>query len=245
MASSPTKVFFILIIIIFLLAIADFIGLTRPVRGRIERITNSISRFLYRSQVQLWVKDESENLSLLSAEMARLSFRVSQLDKENEALRKQLGVKSLDEKKLIMAHPVGRQRYLILDKGEKDGVGKDMTVVSGDVLVGKIVSLTDRTSSVLLTTDPESKIPVWTKDLTYGVVKGTFGRAMVLDEVLQSEILSEGDIVATTGELSYQQNMLVGKVVNIQPEVREIFKKAEIEPLIDVFKLTTVFIVVP
>ena len=252
MSRVPVKLFILLVCLTAIFYLGDRTGLLKPVRGGVEYIVRPVSFVFYQGMNRLdsllyplvhpWVRDQElrllrEKVRSLATTSAALSF----LEKENDALKKQLGVKDHINYSLILAHPIGYERYLVLDRGEHDGIALGETVVSSDILIGKIVKLTPKMAWVQLVSDPQSSIPVWTRQLTRGVAKGEFGKAMVLDRVLQNDPLTVGEILSTTGEEGYEQNIVVGTIGSIKSEPRDVFKSATIDRLIDLGKLTTVF----
>jgi rod shape-determining protein MreC len=109
--------------------------------------------------------------------------QIARLQRENAALRARAGAASADrvlEKQLdALLGAAGRGRYEVvparvvaldadrgfswsvaIDVGTGDGVRRDMTVVNGDGLVGRVVSAGPHTATVLLAVDPISSVGV-------------------------------------------------------------------------------------
>ncbi len=256
MIRSPVKLFSLLLVVGMSLWIFETRGILSPFRGMMEIVTVPVMEGVYSVTRGIgssispvfspWRNSrETESLRSQLTNQQVLESKLSMLEKENEALRDELKVEKKYTPHMLMAHPIARERYLVIDRGEKDGVVAGVAVVSGDVLVGKVERTTTHTASVLLPTDPGSLVPVWTTRLTKGVVKGEFGNTMTLDQVLGRDSLDEAEIVLTTGESGYPQNIVVGKVGKIVSESRDPFKHAALEPLLDIDKITTVFVLLP
>jgi len=76
-----------------------------------------------------------------------------------------------------------------------------------------------------------------------GILTGHSG-SLLLDKVLQAEDIREGDLVTTSGEDDWLPDLLIGQIEEVLAEPAEIYKKAQVSPLIDYRKLRTVFIVI-
>lgn len=177
------------------------------------------------------------------AELTVDSERMAALEKENVALRDQINATNPKTYTLIPARTIGFDRYLFIDRGEVDGVGVGMTVLSREILVGVVVASTPRTSKVLLPTDPDSKIPVKTaRTGAKGILFGQFGSSVIMDKVVQSEELRLHDTVVTSGESNLPNGFVVGTIEKVERQETELFQKAEVKPLLNYARLEHVFV---
>lgn len=248
-------IFLFLVLISLILILAGNLGLLRPVRRTVEMVTVASKTTVYR----IW-QGAQENFSYLTSwksgaqkiaglekqvrELQDLTVRIKVLEEENKALRKQLEATLPPSLKFLPAKTIGETRYLTIDKGEEDGVRSGMMVISENILVGKVVLVTPKTSQILLPIDPDSKIPSRTiKTNARGLVIGEFGTKVILDKVLQGEILAEDDLVVTTGEGGYVRDLLIGKVERVEKSEVQPFQKGRIAPLLDYGKLVNVFVI--
>ena len=252
MTKTPITLFIILLCISIGLYLADSSGWLSPVRSIVEKGTAPVGRFLYqivqkphevvRSSVQFGGQARIDELEKKLRQLSVDYSRLTTLEKENDSLKKQLDlIESLPYAR-IQAHPIARERSLVIDVGEREGVQVGDSVIFEDVLVGKISEVHAHISTVLMTTDPESAVSVQTPSLTRGVIKGAFGQSMVLENVSQNDELSEGDILVTTGEGEYIQNITVARVGAVDKEPRDIFKQAQVEALFDVNTIDIVYV---
>lgn len=247
--------FLFLVSISLILFLAENVGLIRPIRGVVERITIPLRTGLYRT----WqgVSSSLSSLTILSSgpkkiaelenqarELASLKVKLFTLEEENKALRRQLEAPLSPTLKFLPAKTIGLTRFLTIDKGEEDGVKVGMTVLSENILVGKIASVTAKTAQVVLPTDPDSKIPVRTlKTNARGLIVGEFGTKAVLDKVLQSERLEQGDLVITTGEGEFLKDLLVAKISKVSKNEVEPFQTADVLPFLEYGRLENVFLI--
>lgn len=191
--------------------------------------------------------------------------------KENQALKKQLAEmlienaklrKNLAEKQILIdqtlglnpqtfdllgARIIGTGRYLLIDKGLNDGVKTGQAVVYKESYVGQIKRVDPKTSQVLLTFDPDSKIAVFTQNKTgraRGMLIGQFGSQAFLEKILHQEPLETGDLVYTEGsEGTLPRGLILGKVSKVLENQNEVFKQAEVTPIFETENLDVVFVV--
>ena len=172
-------------------------------------------------------------------------------EQENRRLRDLLDFKENAVYPTMAASVVGRSAThwygtMILDKGSRDGVEKDMPVVTGRGLVGRIITTTERTSTVLLLLDPDSGaggIVQRTRD--HGVVLGRPGGENILEMRLfqrESEVRS-GDLILTSGlgEV-YPKEIPIGTVKEVVRREYGLTTYALIEPFVDYDRLEEVLI---
>ena len=172
-----------------------------------------------------------------------LTLKVRLLTEENAKLRNQLEAPLPANYSFVPASVLAVSSVMEIGVGKANGIKEGMIVVDGDVYVGRIQSLTNRRSSILLPTDLKSKIPVKTSRGVKGVLVGQSGKNMLLDEILQKDPLFLADFVVTSGEGNYPPNLLIGKIVHITVSDVEVYKEAVVEPLLDYKQLQTVFVI--
>lgn len=148
---------------------------------------------------------------------------------------------------LIAARPIGLDRYLMIDKGSSDGVKIGQAVVFKDNYIGKVLKVSEKEASILLTSDPDSKIAAFSQGLdgrAKGVVKGEFGLGVTMEEILHEENIKEGDLVYSEGTEGFlPRGLILGKVVKVENQENQVFKKAKIEPIFDIRDLELVFLI--
>ncbi len=100
----------------------------------------------------------------------------------------------------VQLAPSGLQ-FLIIDRGEEDGVARDRPVVTADGVVGRVHTATAHTAEVLVVTDRNSSIAVRVdRTRARANVRG-LGKpgACKLDFALRSDDVVEGDLLITSG----------------------------------------------
>jgi len=145
------------------------------------------------------------------------------------------------------------KRTVTIDAGTSSGVRADMTVVNGDGLVGRVVSATSTTATVLLIVDGGSVVGTRLgSDLELGSVTGkgalSGSSALQLDLVDDSAVPAKGDVVATWGSpggVPYVAGIPIGKVGKVYSSPRTMAVHAEVTPFVNFGALDLVGVVVP
>lgn len=196
---------------------------------------------------------DAKALSDVTAQLNAALVRINELETENRRLRAELGFKEshLDTQFLsanvIYFDPSNFVRTVTIDKGTSDGVRVGMVVVSPAGLVGRITQTTASTSRVMLITDSRSSLygVVQRSDTrALGIVQGKLDDALLFRWVPQSETISPGDLVVTSGRgLNFPQGLYIGKITNVRRNDVEMFQEADIEPAVDFRQLEAVMVI--
>jgi rod shape-determining protein MreC len=141
-------------------------NLGAAVFGPVERITGDITRPA--AQLVDGVKGApaaSAKIAALQRENAllRAELSASRLGQTEEAqLNRLLSLAGRGSYRIVAANVIaagpGYENMVTLDVGRIDGVRPDQTVLNGDGLVGRVVSVSSDTSTVLLATDASSVV---------------------------------------------------------------------------------------
>ncbi|XPV76117.1 MAG: rod shape-determining protein MreC [Desulfovibrio sp.] len=104
----------------------------------------------------------------------------------------------------VVAHrigPVGLLDTVMLDKGSYNGVYEDMPVVSSEGVMGRILKVAYTTSTMLLLTDPASRVAVISqKNRSSGMATGVGdGQDLKIRYIPQNAIVEEGELFVTSG----------------------------------------------
>jgi rod shape-determining protein MreC len=205
-----------------------------------------------------------------------LQDKVTALEDENSQLRQQLATAGYDRNRLreydklsqsaaadghtiVAAHVIGHgaaqafSQTVTIDAGTADGVHADLTVVSDDGLVGRVVSATRKTATVLLLLDRDSVVGGRlgsSMELGFLQGRGQFGGDPTLDMKLvdAAVVANEGDSVVTFGSedgAPYIAGVPIGTVRAVFSSPRETSRRVEITPFVDFTSLDLVGVVVP
>lgn len=190
------------------------------------------------------LQNKIEALTVYEAELETLRA-------ENENLKLQLGYISEQSWQSITAavttRSVGPTESLItIDQGQEQGITIGNPVIAADgILIGKISSVSNKSSVVQLLNDRSSKTAstILDSSRTLGLVEGTGGTLLDFRHIPQNVELAENDLVVTSGlENGVPGGLVIGLINNIETDPNEPFQTAVIEPIIDyrVYTMVTV-----
>ncbi|OKH35581.1 rod shape-determining protein MreC [[Phormidium ambiguum] IAM M-71] len=159
---------------------------------------------------------------LTNAKVVEMEAKLQQVEKENQKLRELLGYVSQNKEKPIAAPIVGRSadhwwQQITLGRGSKDGIKEDFVVTAPGGLVGRVSNVTDRTSRVLLISDPTSRVGVTINRSRFmGIMRGKSGNKAVMQFFERVPDVRRGDVVTTSSASKYFPSGLpVGRVESV------------------------------
>lgn len=111
--------------------------------------------------------------------------------------------------------------YFLINKGSKDGVKKNMAVISSGSIVGSILNVSENYASVLSVLHSKTKIKAKVKGLSYfGIIEweGKDHRKLRLKEIPRYLNANKGDTVITAGASAiYPPKIPIGYIEQINP----------------------------
>ena len=181
----------------------------------------------------------------------------TEIRKENERLREQLGFATRSNYKNIAAQIIGRDpdslySGITIDKGARSGIKKGMPVVAiqdGNVgVVGKVVTVGVGTSLIMPVYDLHCNISSRiqnTRDI--GIVSGAGSVNQPLSlQYIRRRVMNDfqkGDIVVTSGENdNYVRDIPVGRITEVRVLDYDSSLVIDVEPIIDFARLETVLV---
>jgi len=227
-----------------------FYSISSPLQSTFWQAGIKVSDFFQTISRISGLKKENEELKLKNQELLAKISELENLKTENEFLRNALGLGLEKEFNLLMAKVISKdisQDVIEINKGSKDGISKDMPLITNKkVLVGKVVEVYDNFSKVMLISDKNSSFSaeISGKDIT-GIVKGNGNYNIFLDLVPKEKEIEKGDVLTTSvlGGIS-PEGLLIGTIKEIKKSDIESFQQAEISPFLEVGDLDQVFVLV-
>ncbi len=183
-------------------------------------------------------REEDEQLR---AEIAELRMRNAQLESraaEADRLANLLGFRDehtevqMVAARVIGASPDPASHIVLIDRGSRDGVRRDMGVITPEGVVGKIFAVYPDTSQVLLLTDKESGVgALMETSRVQGPVRGTGEPSLMLEYISNEVKVEPGDKIVTSGQdRIFPKDLPVGTVAQVQPDRHSPFQKISVKP---------------
>src|SRR3954451_5651826 len=199
-------------------------------------------------------KDENKTLKKDLAAARAEGANAAVLERENLELRKQLqltgdlGYQSSSRltARVIVKSPRVWYPTVTIDAGRSDGVRKDMPVLTGDGLVGKVTSTTGGTATVTLITDGSSYVPAEIEpDGAHGIVTPSVGdpNDMQLQYIGKNHPVKEGAKLVTSGSAPgplqsiFPRGIPIGEVSRVEAGELDLYRKVHIRPWADLRRL--------
>ncbi|MDT9682950.1 rod shape-determining protein MreC [Streptomyces sp. TRM76323] len=197
--------------------------------------------------------------------------RIAQLERENAELKVKLGsddrnrnrVRELD--KLLRTAGAGQYGIkaaevvaigaaqgfswtVTIDAGSRDGIRRDMTVINGDGLVGRVTTVGPSTATVLLANDPDFTVGTRierTNELGFATGQGE--RPLSVQLLNGKAKVKPGDRLVTFGSQAdrpFVPGVPVGEVIRVDPSSGDLTRRLFVRPYAGFSRLDIVGVVV-
>lgn len=197
--------------------------------------------------------------------------RISSLERENAVLKQKLGSDDRNRARAAeldtMLKTAGRGQYGIkgaeviaigaaqgfswtvtIDAGSNDGIARDMTVINGDGLVGRVTTVGPSTATVLLANDPDFTVGTrLEKTSEIGFANGQGDRSLRVQLLNGKAKVKKGDRMVTFGSRAdrpFVPGVPVGEVVRVDPSRGDLTRTVQVRPYVGFTKLDIVGVVV-
>lgn len=131
---------------------------------------------------------------------------------------------------------------IYLDRGERDGIKKNMGVITPDGVVGKVIESYSNTAQVLLLTDKDSGVGAMLSTSRIQSPAGGAGEPLlVMKYVANDDNVSVGERVVTSGmDRIFPRDLPVGVVAEVKPG--NPFKQIRVRPSANLERLEEVIV---
>jgi rod shape-determining protein MreC len=197
--------------------------------------------------------------------------RLAALEKENAALEAKLGSDDRNRSRLAqldkMLKTAGAGQYGIkgaqviaigaaqgfswtvtIDVGAHDGITRDMTVLNGDGLVGRVTTVGPDTATVLLASDPDFTVGTRMESSDeLGFASGQGDRPLRVELLNGKAEVKKGDRLVTFGSQAdkpFVPGVPVGVVSRVDPSGGDLTRTLYVTPYVSFTKLDIVGVVV-
>jgi len=199
------------------------------------------------------LQEENEKLKRQLEDKSIELSRLEMIEQENTRLTELLDVSSrYKQYNMITANIIAKDTgnwydTFTIDKGTKDGLGKNMVVLTGDGLVGRIKECGynyAQVTAIIDDTDAISAKSLRTDDLGY--ISGDLSnKGMCKMEYIDSTAeLTEGDEVITSNLSEiFPPGITIGYIKEIKSDKSALTKQAAIKPAVDFKHLESVMVI--
>ncbi|WP_326780295.1 rod shape-determining protein MreC [Streptomyces longwoodensis] len=197
--------------------------------------------------------------------------RLAELEKENAALKAKLGSDDRNRSRLAqldkMLKIAGDGQYgikgaqviaigaaqgfswtLTVDVGADDGIQRDMTVLNGDGLVGRVTTVGPHTATVLLANDPDFTVGTRMESTDeLGFASGQGDRPLRVELLNGKAEVKKGDRLVTFGSQAdkpFVPGVPVGIVSRVDPSGGDLTRTLYVTPYVSFTQLDVVGVVV-
>lgn len=146
------------------------------------------------------------------------------------------------------------RQEIVVAAGTSAGIGINDPVVTPDGLVGRVIRVSATRAKIRLLTDQQSAVSaVVVGSGAQGIVQAasSVGAGLALDRVGKEEVVNSGDLVVTSGfrtsELAslFPPKIAIGAVRSVGQQDIDLFKRIQVEPIVDFESLTEVIVLAP
>ena len=194
--------------------------------------------------------EENKRLKTKINELTTQLVELQEASLENERLR---GLLSLPQRKSLRscaALLIGKDssnwtKTVMINKGALNGIKKEMPVVLGANLLGKVTEVYPFASKAALIVDFNSKVPAKVmRSREEGIVFGTHQARRSVCKMKYIQDVEIGDKIISSGlGKIYPKGLLIGEVVAVQDEKNHLYKIAEINPAVNFSSIEEVMVI--
>lgn len=261
-SAKRRKVYIAVVCIFFLLlifkeAINHGVELVSYVVFPIQKKIYEIGDYIKRTKEAIVSYQEIlEENQVLKNEQIKYDILLSYNEKileENRRLQEILKIKeeknlNLKVAKVNFRNPSNLYTRFYINLGKKDGVKKNMIILSGETLIGKVGRVYENYSIVDMITSENFNVSALTESQMLGIIKGSDeedGTLYFEANTFQNNI-EIGEKIYTSGISEiYPKGLYIGKVSEIDEDNGELFRSIKVKNDIDILNMMEVLILMP
>ncbi len=268
MTAARNKQLYIGLVLAFLFLgfVLDRLGYMAPVRAFAQTalvpVESAISSL---AQDVAQQAEQTQSVEVLLARNSELERRVDELmvenvrlrevERENELLRQLLNYTRNNPQfsyqtssvvgRTVGVDPTNLLYFVYVDVGAREGIARNMPVITERGLVGRVTAVGSNWAQVLMLIDPASAVnAIIQNSRATGIVRGNIDGTLEMDRIPQNETVNPGDIVLTSGlGGSFPDKIVIGQVTEVVQRDQDMFQVARIRPTVDFGKLELMLII--
>lgn len=225
-------------------SVSNSIGM--KIEHNLDKLTNATEYY-----------NENQRLKQQIGELNKQLTEYEALKEEVEELRKFVTIKE-EHEDYILSEPCDILSYVAndpfmsftIDKGSDEGIKPYCPVVTAEGLVGITIEVSEHVSTVRTILSPDLSVAAVCSSSAadYGIIEGTIadaenGNTRLIHVDIENK-LKAGDLMITTGTSGlFPKGYSIGTIKSIELDSNGLSACAEIEPCIDIKRLTSVIVI--
>ena len=227
-----------------------------PFQSAITSISNATKKFGVISWEMVTVYEQNKMLRSEVEQLRQRDVNVNEIMAENTRLTNILNYKNAVKQfdtavaKIISYDSSNLTNSITINLGAKDGMQKNMPVITPQGLVGTIVAVYEHSAKVQLILDPRSAVGAIIQrpeSRVIGIMQGSVGvqtLAKMVNIPRDADVVV-GDNVLTSGYGGlYPKGIVIGEVVEVTNEAGGLLKYATVKTAVDFYRIEEVLVIV-
>lgn len=230
------------------------VRLSTPLQAAVTSLTSRVRDLAQSGQDLSSLRQRNEELEAENARLLLDNLRLREVQHEAVVCGDLLGFAQAQPALALKgAHAAARvagrdpsnlQRTLLLDVGREEGIERNMPVLTDRGLVGRIAEVGTGWSRVLLITDVSSSVNALAQSTrATGLVQGQADGSLVMLDIPQSDTVSVGDMVFTSGlGGNFPSQIPIGQITRVDRNDFDLYQTAVVEPTVAFDRLEQVLV---
>ena len=227
-----------------------------PFQSAITSISNATKKIGVISWEMVTVYEQNKMLRSEVEQLRQRDVNVNEIMAENTRLTNILNYKNAVKQfdtavaKIISYDSSNLTNSITINLGAKDGMQKNMPLITPQGLVGTIVAVYEHSAKVQLILDPRSAVGAIIQrpeSRVIGIMQGSVGvqtLAKMLNIPRDADVVV-GDNVLTSGYGGlYPKGIVIGEVVEVTNEAGGLLKYATVKTAVDFYRIEEVLVIV-
>jgi len=222
----------------------------RPLQAMVSGGVDAFGH-VWRTYIQLvGVQQENEGLRKRVLQLEQEEVRMAEVEQTDGRLNELLNFRATLEGEVQAARIIGRDPLpwfgtVIINKGDADGVHKNMAVLSPFGVVGQTIATGAHSARVLLITDHNSGVDaVVQRSRARGIVEGALDGHCIMKYLKREEDAEVGDRVVTSGlDGIFPKGIIVGTITHVTRGNRGLLQLAELNTNVPLDRIEEVLVV--
>lgn len=229
-------------------------GVVTPLESGVTRVLNSIGDAVGSVFTIGSIKEENKNLKQRVSTLESENLLLKEYEYQNLRLRELLNFKDTVGRSyetvsasVVALNPSNTDKTVTINRGENDGVRKNMAVVTSLGLVGHVINVSGNSAEVMLIVDKNSAVGGLVQvTRTPGIIEGEGNNSgyLKMTHISKEAPVREKQVVVSSGLGGvFPKGLPVGRTTKIEIESNGLEKYAVIRPFVDFNRLEEVMVI--